>query len=239
MGIYHSLSFLIEGMNGETVEANIRERTRQQLETIKSFLAFFGDHAPEVKALVQAARADLTGESISEEVSLVMDYVPDPGNPTVSVGVIEIESGQKGTRVIEAFHPLVESQLSITRPVGYAIPGDLAQVISALERHGIDFTRLEAPRPASLESYRILSVTETEKEDKDFLEVTVDVESRVEMMPEGTVIVLCDQLASNLIPILLEPQSQWGLAPLPDFVGMLTVGADYPIKRILPGPEPG
>ena len=49
----------------------------------------------------------------------------------------------------------------------------------------------------------------------------------------GDVIVWCDQTATNLIVTLLEPQSQWGLAPLPEFVDMLAVGSEYPIKRIV------
>ena len=53
------------------------------------------------------------------------------------------------------------------------------------------------------------------------------------LIPAGDLIVWCDQIASNLIVTLLEPQSQWGLAPLPEFVSMLTVGAAYPIKRIV------
>ena len=52
-------------------------------------------------------------------------------------------------------------------------------------------------------------------------------------------IVLCDQPSTNLIVTLLEPQSQWGLAPLPEFVDMLAVGSEFPIKRIVESTWPG
>ncbi|MGD2121333.1 MAG: M14 family zinc carboxypeptidase [Gemmatimonadota bacterium] len=233
MGIYHSLSFLIEGRNGLTVESEIRERTRQQLETIKAFLGFFGANADEVRGLVERERAALTGEYLQSDVALVMDYVPDPARPTVTVGVIDIETGEKRDLVIEAFHPTVEATLRVTRPAGYLVPADLTDVLEVLHRHGIQVERSDGQTPATLETYRIEAVTPGQKEDKDYLQVEVSVSRENATLPEGEVVVWCDQLATNLIASLLEPQSQWGLAPLPEFVDMLTVGEEYPIKRIL------
>ncbi len=73
MGIYNSLSFLIEGKNGLTVEENIRERARQQLETMKAFLMFASENATEVKALVEVERMKLSGEGAPTR------YLPTPG----------------------------------------------------------------------------------------------------------------------------------------------------------------
>ena len=233
MGIYHSLSFLIEGRNGITMEADIHERARQQLETMKAFAGFFGENAAEVKEMVNRERGTLTGTGLTSDVALVMDYVPDPERPNLPVGVIDIETGEEGSKVIEDFHPLVESTLSVSRPMGYVIPASLTEVIAVLERHGIEATRTEAPTPVALESYRIERVTPSRKEDKNFLEVEVTVSEGETLIPAGDLIVWCDQIASNLIVTLLEPQSQWGLAPLPEFVSMLTVGSEYPIKRVL------
>ncbi|MCJ7629836.1 MAG: hypothetical protein MUO50_15785, partial [Longimicrobiales bacterium] len=233
MGIYHSLSFLIEGRNGRTMEADIHERARQQLETMKAFLGFFSENAAEVKGLVDGERGTLAGESPAPDVALVMDFVADAERPTLTVGVIDIETGEEGTRVIEAFHPLVEATLWVPRPLGYVIPADLTDVAAVLERHGIEAVRVESPTPAVLESYRIARVTPSQKEDKDFPEVEVRVTEEDALVPAGDLIVWCDQMASNLIVTLLEPQSQWGLAPLPEFAFLLTPGSDYPIKRIV------
>ena len=73
MGIYNSLSFLIEGRNGATVEENIRERARQQLETMKAFAAFFSENAAEVKGMVKVERGKLRGDRADPSVALVMD----------------------------------------------------------------------------------------------------------------------------------------------------------------------
>ena len=237
MGIYHSLSFLIEGRNGLAVESEIRERARQQLETIKSFVGFFSRNASEVREMVAKEKAALTGGGVPADVSLVMDYVPDPSRPTVSVGVIDLETGQEQELVIENFHPQVQSTFNVRRPLGYVVPAGLTEVIGVLERHGIEMTKVETATPATLEGYRIDAVTTTTKEDKEFLDVAVTGRRSEAQIQEGDFIVLCDQLATNLIVTLLEPQSQWGLAPLHEFVSLLTVGSEYPINRIidLPG----
>ncbi len=233
MGIYNSLSYLIEGRNGLTVEDDIRERAREQLETMKAFITFASDHAAEVKELVARERAALRGEAAPREVALVMDYVADPERPTVPVDVIRLETGAVETLVIEAYHPRVEATLSVTRPLGYVVPADLTEVLAVLERHGIETSPVSGSLQAVVESYRINRVAQGWKEDKDFLEVGVTTRRRAMRIPEGAVIVGCDQPATNLIVTLLEPQSQWGLAPLPQFVSMLEPGSDYPVLRIV------
>ncbi len=233
MGIYGSLSFLTEGRNGLTVESDIRERSRQQLETMKAFVSFFSDNAAEVNGLVEEARAGLTGAGAAPNVALVMDYVKDPDRPSVSAGVIDIETGQHDIRVFENFYPLVEATLSVQRPLGYAIPAHLSEVIEVINRHGIEAIPSERPTRAAVESYRIEHVTESEKEDKEFLAVDVTVSRDTVVIPEGDVMVWSDQMRSNLIVALLEPQSQWGLAPLPEFSSLLAPGSDYPILRIV------
>ncbi len=233
MGIYNTLSYLIEGRNGMTVEDGIRERTRQQLETMKAFLGFLSENAGEVKRLVEAERDSLTGKSVTPEVALVMDYVKDPARPSVTVGVIDIQTGAKETRTYDDFDPLVQTTLAVQRPLGYAIPADQTDVLAVLERHGIQTAPAGTPMRAVVESYRIESVTPGTKEDKEFLEVGVSTTRGDAVIPADEVIVWCDQISTNLIVALLEPQSQWGLAPLPDFGHLMEVGSRYPIRRIV------
>ncbi len=231
-GIYNTLSFLIEGRNGLTVEENIRERTRQQLETMKAFLEYFGANAQEVKSLVEGERENLAGPNPPDTVDLVMDYAPDPERPTVSVGVVDIESGAKDTLVIRDFDPLVQATVSVPRPVGYLIPSSLTEVLAVLERHGIQVTSVEEGMAVRARTYRIQDLEETTKEDKEFLDVSVTSRDGEMAVPGDYVYVPTQGIQSNLIVILLEPQSQWGLAPLPEFQDLLTVGSDYPILRV-------
>jgi hypothetical protein len=231
-GIYNALTFLIEGKNGMTVEDNIRERARQQLETMKAFLGFFGANAQEVKSMVEAEQATLAGPNPPEDVALVMDYVKDPDHPTVTVGVVEIESGEKGSLVIEEYYAMPEATLWVKRPAGYLVRASQAEVIQVLERHGIRMSVLEEEMRARGESYVIREIRETVKEDKPFFDVQVQtVGGEVNGHP-GDYWVPCQGLQSNLIVSLLEPQSQWGLAQLPEFGDLLSEGRPYPIRRV-------
>lgn len=233
MGIYNTLSFLIEGLNGLTVEENIRERTRQQLETMKAFALFFSENAVEVRELVDGERAKLRGEALSPEVALVAEYVKDPANPSVSVGVVNLETGLQETRTFQEYYPLVETILSVRRPLGYAIPSHLTEVLEVLDRHEIATGYVESPMAAEVETYRIERVETSWREDRESLDVGVTVRRREVALPHGTVVVWSDQMASNLVAALLEPQSQWGLAHLPEFASLLAVRGEYPISRIV------
>jgi len=232
-GIYNALTFLIEGRNGLTVEENIRERTRQQLETMKAFLTFFHRNATQVVRLVEREQAMIAGDFPPPEVALVMDYVPDPGRPSITVGVEDVETGEKGTLSIEDFHPQVEVTGFVERPLAYAIPPDQGEVLAVVRRHGIPTSPLEEPLLADVEAYRITRVEEGQKEDKDFLDVGVTVRRERRQVPAGYVILGTRGLQTNLIASLLEPRSQWGLAPLPEFVHLLEVGKEYPVLRIV------
>jgi len=232
-GIYDALTFLIEGRNGLTVEENMQERARQQLETMKAFLGFFSENATQAKHAVEREQEVLAGPLAPEVVALVMDYVPDPDRPTVTVGVVDIETGEKETLSIEDFHPLVQPTEFVERPIAYAVPPDLTEVIQVLERHKIPMTTLDVPTPAEVETYRITGVETSVKEDKEFLDVRVASRRGTVEIPAGHILVPTLGIQTNLIVSLLEPQSQWGLAPLPAFVSMLEVGSDYPILRVL------
>lgn len=232
-GIYNDLTFLIEGRNGLTVEENMQERARQQLETMKAFLGFFNENASQAKRAVEREQEMLAGAFAPEVVALVMDYVPDPDRPTVTVGVVDIETGERKTLSIEDFHPLVQPTEFVNRPVAYAIPPDLTEVIQVLERHQVPMTTLDAPMPAEVETYRITGVEPSVKEDKEFLDVRVASRRGTVEIPAGHILVPTLGIQTNLIVSLLEPQSQWGLAALPEFASMLEVGSDYPILRLL------
>lgn len=231
-GIYNALTFLIEGRNGLTVEENIRERARQQLETMKAFLSFYAQHRRETMRLVGREQEALRTRP-PDSVALVMDYVPDPEQPWLTVSVVNVETGEESILTIRDFAPTVEATLWVDRPGGYVIPGDMGDVIEILGRHEIPMRPLESPTEAEVEVYRITGVRPSRKEDKDFLEVNVDVRRERREIPVGSILVSTEGIRSNLIVSLLEPQSQWGLAPLPEFLSLLEEGSEYPIIRVV------
>jgi hypothetical protein len=232
-GIYNALTFLIEGKNGMTVEDNIRERARKQMETMKAFLNYFGEHSAEVKGMVEGYQAELAGANPPEDVALVMDYVKDPANPTVTVGVVEIETGIETELVIEEYYPVVEATLHVKRPVGYFINEDHEDILGVLERHGVEMIRLEDDVTTQGETYAIRGFTEIEKEDKGFLDVQVMMIRGEAYGHPGDYWVPVQGIQSNLIVSILEPQSQWGLGQLPEFRHLLEEMKPWPVRRVM------
>ncbi len=233
LGIYNTISFILEGKNGETVADNIRERTRQQYETILTFLDFFRVNSSDAKILVAAERNKHAQGSFRPDVSIIADYVKDPANPSVTVNVLDLETNRIVEKTFDNFFPLVQSSLSVQRPQGYAIPQDQSEVLDVLRRHNISANQTEKSIQAVVETYMIKGVVLTEIEDKNALDVSVDINRGVSSIRSGYYIVWCNQIQSDLIVALLEPQSIWGLAALPEFSGLLRVGANYPIIRIM------
>ena len=233
LGIYNTLSFLIEGKNGLTVEDDIHERARQQLETMKAFLDYFSAHAEEVRDLVRIEREELTSGNLRPEVPLVMDYVKDPARPSVTVNVKNLETDTFEDRTFDNFFPLVNSSLSVLRPHAYIIPPEQEAVLDVLHRHTINVVELDEPLRCAVETYRIRGVSMTEREDKETLDVDVAVSRTITTIPAGHFIVRTNSIRTNLIVTLLEPQSQWGLAQLDEFSGLLKVGSTFPIIRLM------
>jgi hypothetical protein len=81
-------------------------------------------------------------------------------------------------------------------------------------------------------------VTPYIEEDKPAIYVDVSVQKETKRMEQGSVIVFLNQRASNLIPLLLEPQSSWGICTENSgrkyrFAEYLQEDQRYPIFRIM------
>ncbi|MCH7783737.1 DUF2817 domain-containing protein [candidate division KSB1 bacterium] len=233
MGLYNTLAFVLNGPKGSTGTDNIRERTRRQVETVKSFLDYFSRNAEEVKRIVREERTKMIRGNIRQRIHVNMDFKKDPANPSVTVPVVLLENGEQIDNSFNNFYPLVSSSISVTRPLGYAIPPGYENIVDLLRNHEIEVQRSEEAARGVLELYTINSVTRTEIEDKEMLSVNVSMRSRISTIPEGYYIVWCNDITVAKIIVLLEPHSIWGLAQQREFLPLLNSGPSYPIIRIM------
>jgi hypothetical protein len=114
-------------------------------------------------------------------------------------------------QVVLNWFPGVESRLAVTRPVGYIIPGDKTAVVETLLRHRMTVDLVTKDAPLSVETYEVKSI---EPADFNWLppkKIEVDKKVVSLVARKGDFFVSCAQPAANLIPCLLEPQSQFGL----------------------------
>jgi len=132
----------------------------------------------------------------------------------------------------------VKIKKSIKKPVAYIFSKNERRLTELLSRHQIEMYCLKKDTKLKVEEYKILSLTPITEEDKRGEDVEVKVQTKDVTMEEGSVVVFLRQRAGNLIPLLLEPQSSWGICTERSgrkhhFGQYLKEGRQYPILRLM------
>jgi len=136
------------------------------------------------------------------------------GDPLTAADIRPNPSGseyQVIDRVVENWFPLVEPTTSVVRPLGYIVPAAHRDVIETLVKHGLELHLFTADFLLETEAYQITDIVSAQY---DYLPPeSIDVENSAvrTVAKRGDIYVPCAQPAANLIPCLLEPQSQYGL----------------------------
>jgi len=107
--------------------------------------------------------------------------------------------------------PDVKPTLSVSRPLGYIIPAKHLDVIETLLRHGIQVEMFAKDLALELESYQVNNVVPSKYDYLPPEKIEVEKVKIQNIVKKGDFYVSCAQPGANLIPCLLEPQSQYGL----------------------------
>lgn len=238
LGIYNTLSFILEGKGYGGVGNNLRRRSDSQLSAMKAFLKTVADRSQTILSMVLTARARLLEKVGPDERAFTrMDYFPDPGQPTIAFPVFNLEEWRAETQNWQRFEPLVKVKRSVRLPVAYIVPAQETNLIDMLQRHQVQMFQLKAPVAATVERYRILHVAARIEEERSMPEF--DLEKSVEKteLNTGDFVIFLNQRARLLLPLLLEPESSWGIMTdtggLPSaFSSYAREGHCYPILRL-------
>ena len=127
------------------------------------------------------------------------------------------------------------TDLSVSLPAAYVFSADLKDCIENLQRHGISVEQLRENVELDIEVSRIGSVghTQSKFEGRHLTELAVERETRRRPFPPGTLVVRTKQPLSRLIGVLLEPESEDGLAAWKFFDERCEEGGEYPVYRVL------
>ncbi|MGB8951382.1 MAG: M14 family zinc carboxypeptidase [Candidatus Aminicenantales bacterium] len=194
-----------------------------------------------VNTLRRALQEKAGTYSEQDPVYLRMEYVRDPANPELVIKKFErterpargvLKSDKKAgdvltmediaplpypsrykvvTEVIKDWFPVVEPRLSVSRPLGYVIPAGHRDVVETLLSHGISVETFTRDQILDVEAY---TTTDVVPASYDYLSPDkIEVEKKVlqTVIKKDDFYVSCAQDAANLIPCLLEPQSDYGL----------------------------
>jgi len=107
--------------------------------------------------------------------------------------------------------PNVEPALSVPRPLGYVIPARHQDVVETLLRHGLEVNFFTKDTTLEVEVYQVGTVVPAEYDYLPPQEIEVEKKSLQTIVKKEDFYVSCAQAGANLIPCLLEPESQYGL----------------------------
>lgn len=239
LGIYDTLAFILEGKGYGGVENMLERRSAAQLCAMTAFLRTAAAGSSEILALVRAARSRLLAAVAPGERAFVrMDYFPDPQRPAIAFPVFNLNEWRAESREWKNFEPLVKVKKSVPLPQGYVIPGTAAALVDLLRRHQVRMFRLTAPAEATVEQYHILHVAARVEEESAKPEFDLEKRSERAALQQGDVVIFLGQRARRLLPLLLEPESSWGI--LTDtggspsgFASLASEGTAYPILRLI------
>jgi hypothetical protein len=234
MGIYNTLSFIFEGKRYGNLTNEIEKRTRGQVSAIINFLDTAGRNAGQVLAVVNQARQEMAQQ---DQSYLQMDYFFDPDRPTLKFPVFDLETWSHTYRELPFYKPLVRVKKSVTKPAAYVFDASQTNLVELLKRHRLPIRVLQNDQQVKIETYVIKHVTDAIEEEKPALAIDLDKTASVETLPAGTVVVPVSGPASNLVPLMLEPDSTWSIVTARTmhqhrFGEFLAAGRPYPVKRL-------
>ena len=240
-GIYNTFSFILEGQKYNGSVNKIERRTAGQISAITAFLKTIAKYREKVLSVAHSARQKLLEQRSSGEdvVHIRMDYGADPERKTTTMyPLYDVNSQKKFEKELGNYTPIVKIKKSIKKPVAYIFSKNERRLTELLSRHQIEMYCLKKDTKLKVEEYNILFLTPITEEDKRGEDVEVKVQTKDVTMEEGSVVVFLRQRAGNLIPLLLEPQSNWGICTERSgrkhhFGEYLKEGRQYPILRLM------
>lgn len=228
LAILNTFAFILEGRNGKNFNDDLERRVKGQYVAIEAFLQFASDRASEIRSLVQREQANLLKSR--DSVVLQMDYVYD--GEKISIPVNVLSSGTDSTVYLD-YAPQPKPFHTVNRPLGYLIPSGELALIEFLDRHSIQYRRLQKEETHTVEAYKIQSIEKRRMEEKNMYIARVSSSKLRRSFSTGDVVVPLEQLHSTMLVIALEPESMWGLIQYDEFAHLRKTGSEYPIYRIL------
>ncbi len=137
------------------------------------------------------------------------------------------------TEVVENWFPLVEPTLTVVSPLGYIIPAEKWEIVEVMLKHGLKIKTFTKDCSVKVEAYRITEIIPAKYDYLPPQKIDVETFRQPVIVKKGSFYVSVAQFAGYLIPILLEPQSQYGLIRYWKFNLVPSAGDIFSIYRVI------
>lgn len=227
-GIQNTFSIIFEGINGREPVDNIEHRVEGQYKAILGLLNFVYDNPDSIKELVRKGREELFSNH-SENISIQMEHT---GNSKKEINLLSLKSGKDTSIVITNFHDIIESKVEVNKPVGYLIPKSEFEIIELLKRHRINTTVYNSKYSNKVYNYYIKEISNKNLEELDVIIPVTEKRELKEIDYESYAFVAINQLKSNALVLLLEPESMINILQYEKFAYLLKANSYYPVLRV-------
>lgn len=239
VGAYGALSFIVEiavSRSSGDPAADLGRRVDAALVLLRRFLAEGTVTSADLEAVERARSRPLPA-------FLPTNYFwANAGGRVAEVPVLEAATGRERRVATPNLMTTMVVKGSVPAPRAYAVtPGAAPAFRTLLERHGIPYEELSAPRVATVERATLVRVEE------DFDELYGRYEGRQivkrapasgEELPAGSLLVPLDGEAALRSALLLEPAALYGLWQFPAWRALAGTDGELPVRRVLEGPSP-
>jgi dipeptidyl aminopeptidase/acylaminoacyl peptidase len=122
-------------------------------------------------------------------------------------------------------------------PVAYLMSAEFPKALENVQRHRVEVEQLREDIELDVEASRIGKVTRAEEETDGhrLSKIQATREPRRRHFPAGTLVIRTDQRLRELVGVLLEAESDDGLAAWNLFDEHVTVGGEFPVYRLSDG----
>jgi hypothetical protein len=240
---YNGLRAFLESVAGHAAEvlkmvkdhrARLRERAVSPAENdaVHLRMKFARDPAqPELllkrfERVASPIRGVLKVDKKAGETLSAGDIAPYPEPPTVKVV----------DEVVKNWFPGVEPTLSVARPRGYVIRGDRLDIVETLLALGVEVGTFDKSGLVDAELYEVKDIVPAKLDYLAPEKIEVATKALPTAVQKGDFYVACAQPAANLVPCLLEPQSEFGLIRYWKFDLVPAAGGVFAIFRVAGSP---
>lgn len=134
---------------------------------------------------------------------------------------------------VSNWFPNVEPTLSVPRPLGYIIPAKHLDVVETLLGHDIKVEMFAKDIHLEIESYQTKEIVPAGDDYLPPQKIEVEKKKLQTIIKRGDFYVSCAQWGANLVPCLLEPQSQYGFIRYWKFKLVPETGDIFPFYRFV------
>jgi hypothetical protein len=201
--------------------------------------------------------------SEDDVVHLIMDYARDEQQPTLIIkkfereetpirGILKVDKRAGETISLEDFSPYpypsrykvveeivqnwfpkVVPMVSVSRPLGYVIPADHADVLETMLDHVVEVDMFTKDIHLDVEAYQVEEVIPSKYDYLPPEKIELKKRTLRTIVKRGDFYISCAQAGANLTPCLLEPQSQYGLIRYWKYKIVPQAGDIFPFYRVV------